>query len=396
MVSAGPVNAAAMATNEVELLSGSTQAQALVRTLVDPFQPGRPPRYPDPFTLIPTRVNRVSFQLNCPIHNGATASDGSIAFVLRGDHYANYAVPAAVAADHEITWTGGVGYNLVDGYAMSADIMSRPTSFGWRLRFQAIGDPHAVAVHVFELPPHTFSLTLPILPTHTNLGCTSEQKGSREGRDEQLRSGEEVRFVAYPTSVKSCEFLGGGFSRESLSEGSGWSSYVFWVYGLRNTDQIVLEGVASLEAYQKAESAIGTIPQADEAVVTPSTKAMDGVFGGVDKMVAKGANVVKGEPAGIMNYLKRLTSELADEVLAPEKVAGYMKTGIRALSRFVAMRAPATARISGPQSGPQIDHPSAALTEAIPDDDFRPTSAASSSAPARAKSIPPLRGKTPL
>jgi len=291
----------------VSLESGREASMDMFRTLVNPFDSNGEARFPDSFTMIPTATTTAYSAVALTPWNGTTAADGSTALYLRGEGRSNYYLPSSINASHTITWTSGTGGNLLG--TLPANCLCRVTGCAWRLTFNAVGDIHDMVFNVMEVPPAAVVSSFTNFPTTSNVGPDDVMRGVFNARQFIVHSGETTQLTAYPMDGRCTDFL----SQGSYRDGSGLSGFVAWCYGLKSTDQLVLEARVFYEFVVPSISA-ASATNWKTVVVKPDSSMFDKAISLLTDAQSTGLNVVKAMSSTVSNVFETV-SEVAAKVL---------------------------------------------------------------------------------
>lgn len=225
--------------------------QAVMNGVVDP---GKEPRYPDPFRLSPSSV--ITVQQNwtntcsATTSTSSTLADFAIAYVLKGDPVVSaWQVPMsggipAVAPD----WRYAVrvsGITYPAGMA-NGDFYSRPNGIVWELSPLLRGIEHTVTVNAMPiLPWNSSAFTVAAMPgwfTDVRMGPTGYQRyiGARQWT---YKPGDEaIRLVCLPVDSRCLDFSPCNAERLGINSDAllGWTGWIVTMYGFTSADIMTL------------------------------------------------------------------------------------------------------------------------------------------------------------
>lgn len=271
----------------------------------------------DPLQTIASEAAKHSETTNVTVHNGATAADGSIAFILRGDTKDTIFFPASIDAGSTVTWAGGTGRNTYGTY--SSGFYVRPVVTFVKLHVYQTGDAHPISLMSMRLMPAVVATQYGVAIDKTSSGPSQLEKDLLGGTETVLNPESEASFRSH-ASRGTADYY--SWTTVGADRGaSSFAAYCIWAYGLRSTDRVEIEYGSHAEYMPNATVPTPLHPDSIGAVMSNSAAA-DVSMALADTMVATGkdqrvsnAPAADGDSKGISQVKSIITNEkVADTV----------------------------------------------------------------------------------
>lgn len=282
---------------------------------------------------IPCEANKYVNSVQLTIYNGGTTqnaipiSNGSAAFVLRGDTFSTIIEPETIGADHSITWTNHVAHHTYDPY--SGAWMNRPVIPFAVIRVHQIGEPHVVTAYSYRISPATVATQKSAFPTATNVGVAPIKRMLWGGQECVVPTQGCLVYTSHMARglVESNTWTTVGVDRGT----SSFAATAIWLYGLWNVDRVeVYYGCHAV--FSPTDSA--AIYRNNMAVVPANPNAERIVEGAADSYSASGKDTVvdekgNGPPAKVLPSVFAEVDKIAhsDVVQGGVNVVSNLLTG---------------------------------------------------------------------
>lgn len=282
----------------------------------------------DPYTAIPCEATKIELVTSLPIHNGSSAADGSVTFMLRGDTYFTIYLPLSVDASHNVTWVGGTPLSTYGSY--TSNYYHRPVVTYARVRIFQSAEPHSVCVSTYRITPGVTATQLAACPAKTNDGVTTDQRTWLQGAEAEIPVDASIDLVTHASRGTAEKFSWSAVAAERGS--SGFQAFAFKAFGLRSTDRVELIYGSHAE-YTPAASTMPLTPSLISTVI-PSATASSLALAASETKTNVGADVVVNRAADNAVSSKKTVDKI-DRVLNDARVKDTLSKGIDAITDIV-------------------------------------------------------------
>lgn len=332
-------DASVILQNPYEMASRSVKAR---------FDPAHNPPglLPDPNTAYPTQAYRYIASHNPTIHNGGAVADGAVCFLFRGDPSKAWCT-AGVGSGSAISYEG-MGINSLAGTVGTTNYMTRLTNMHMSVRYVCNGDLHSVRLSRIRVPTVQWSdIQYTNWPTYANVGVNATQIAQMWGEDRTLDPTNCVyTFSAnYPSSTAAYSFTYGDVERALSVNNVAWDGELWWIYGLRSTDQLSITMYCDVE-YFPVKAGVWLDPSS-LSVMLPAPKAAE-VYNNMSEVLAvQGAGSRTGSETGIAAHNANIAKAIDTQAAKAEASDTIHKDSTNLLSKVADFAASAFGSLFG-------------------------------------------------